>query len=53
MRKNRYKTISKSVLIVFSTLISNTLYAQQQTITPKSSGNFWKTSIWSWFRLWI
>jgi hypothetical protein len=39
MRNNRYKTISKSVLIVFST-ISNTLLAQQQN--TKSSGNFWQ-----------
>jgi hypothetical protein len=41
MRKNRYKTISKSVLIVFSTLISNTLLAQQQK-SPKSRGDFWQ-----------
>ena len=42
MRKNRYKTISKSVLIVFSTLISNTLLAQQQRISPKYRGDFWE-----------
>ncbi|WP_016989972.1 hypothetical protein [Flavobacterium sp. ACAM 123] len=29
-------------MIVFITLISNALLAQQQTITSKSSGNFWK-----------
>jgi hypothetical protein len=42
MKKNSYETVSKCILIAFITLISNTLLAQQQTITPKSSGNFWK-----------
>ncbi|CAM2829285.1 hypothetical protein [Flavobacterium frigoris] len=42
MRKNNFKTDSKSVLIVIIALISNALLAQQQTITSNSSSYFWK-----------
>ena len=42
MRKNNFKTGSKSLLIVIIALISNTLLAQQQSITSNSSSNFWK-----------
>ncbi|WP_339921532.1 hypothetical protein [uncultured Flavobacterium sp.] len=42
MRKNNYMTVSKHVLIVIIALISNVLSAQHQTITSKSSSDFWK-----------
>jgi hypothetical protein len=42
MRKNNFKTGSKSVLIVIIALISNALLAQQQSITSNSSSDFWK-----------
>jgi hypothetical protein len=42
MRKNNSNTLSKSILIVFITLISNTLLAQKQSIRPQSSDDFWK-----------
>lgn len=42
MRKNNYMTVSKYVLIVIITLISNVLSAQHQTITSKSSSDFWE-----------
>ena len=42
MRKNNYMTVSKYVLIVIIALISNVLSAQHQTITSKSSSDFWK-----------
>ncbi|SEA13282.1 hypothetical protein SAMN05443667_10271 [Flavobacterium gillisiae] len=42
MRKNNYMTVSKQVLIVIIALISNVLSAQHQTITSKSSSDFWK-----------
>ena len=42
MRKNSSKAVSKCILTAFITLISNTLLAQQQTITPKLSDNFWE-----------
>lgn len=42
MRKNKPTTVSKSVLIVIIALITNTLSAQQQTITTNSSSDFWK-----------
>ena len=42
MRKNNSYIVSKSVLIVIIALITNTLHAQQQTITTNSSSDFWK-----------
>lgn len=42
MRKNNFKTGSKSLLIVIIALISNALLAQQQSITSNSSSDFWK-----------
>jgi hypothetical protein len=42
MRKNHFKILSKPILIVFITLISNTLVAQKRSITTHSNNDFWQ-----------
>jgi len=41
MRKNHFKCISKSVLVIIILLFSNEILAQQQNITSRSSSDFW------------
>lgn len=42
MRKNNLKCVTKSILVIIISLISNVLLAQQQGFGSKSSGDFWK-----------
>ncbi len=42
MRKNQFKFVSKSILVVILSLISNQLLAQQQGFRSKPSSDFWE-----------
>jgi hypothetical protein len=42
MRKNQFKSVSKSILALLISLISNGLLAQQQGFASKSNSDFWK-----------
>lgn len=41
MRKNNFKCVSKSIMVIIISLISNGLLAQQQGFGSKSSSDFW------------
>ncbi|WP_414656151.1 hypothetical protein [Flavobacterium sp.] len=41
MRKNNFQRVSKSILVLIVSFISNGLFAQQQSNTPRSSTDFW------------
>ncbi|MFT5714346.1 MAG: hypothetical protein ACI9WT_000898 [Flavobacterium sp.] len=41
MRKNQFKWVSKSILVLIISLISNGLLAQQQRFPSKSKSDFW------------
>ncbi len=41
MSKNQFKRVSKSVLVIIVSLISNVILGQQQSNLPRSSSDFW------------
>lgn len=41
MRKNHFKYISKSILVIIILLFSNKILAQKQQFAPRSSSDFW------------